>query len=49
LEERKDSGGIFLSVKEEGGTHTNVGKTFMMKIGGEWKVADPGDSSDDAK
>ncbi len=49
LKERKGSGGIFLDVKEDGGIHTNVWKTFMMKIGGEWKLATPGDSSDDAK
>ena len=49
LEKRKDSGGVFLSVKEDGGIHTNVWKIFMLKMGGEWKLATRGDSSDDAK
>ena len=35
LKERKDSGGVFLNVKEDGGINTIFWKTFMMKIRGE--------------
>ena len=49
LKKRKASGGVYLTVQRDGGITLPQGKPFVSEsffrnIGGEWKIATPGES-----